>query len=508
VGGGNGEALSWLSALPARWRGLAPLVVLGVASELVYLVYFVGQFPLLRYYRRDTDLGTITGHGHGAFVLFVAMICLLFVFFGGAIWQTRWVDDRALKVVLGFGAAFAVTAIFVYPLTATDLFSYLGQSWVWVHYQQNPIFTPPARFPHDPLMPLSDGYERFGTPYGPLGIVIDAIPAVVVGNRLLASLLLLKGLFSAMALGCAYLSYRILREVRAPLAVSGALVVAWNPLVIVEVSVNGHNDIAMMVLVLLGLLLAVRQRLVLGPVVLSAACMVKYGAAFLIPLVLAYAVRRQKTWDDRVFYVGSVAAWAFAVVVVSYLPFWEGTGTVSSLLSQSERSVNSLSSVLASMRTGTLAVDRTAVVGWVLFAALYAYLLWDGTVDSRRLLLACFVGMFGFLALAASNVEVWYLIWPAVLAAATPALAARACAVIFSLGAELSVVVFGYVFVWLNLDLGTIPRLNAVTYVMTFLPAAVVLGLAWMSAGQTTGGHWWRDMGTVGSTSGETVPSE
>jgi hypothetical protein len=480
------------------------LAGLGIATELVYLFYFVVQFPLLGHYRQDTDIGIITGHSGGAFVLFIAAIGILFLLFALACRETGAIplndlatapgggsapvadvpeadaaaphaDAPILALILGFGALFAVTLIFVYPFTATDLFSYIAQSQILVHYHHNPMVWPPSQYPNDPLMRLSDGYFRYTSPYGPLGILLDAIPLAVVGSGLLANLLLLKALFSALALGCAYLAYRIVRQLHPRLAIGAALFIAWNPFVLIEVSVNGHNDIAMMALVLLALYAVVRERLLLAIVLLAAAVMVKYAAVLLIPLVLLYGARRQRSWEDRFTYVATSLAWSFAVVAVLAAPFWHGTNTISAIFSQNQRSANSLSSILSSLHSGKVGVDKTAIVGWIVFLALYAAVLWRSDTGIDRLLQGCFLVLFGFLALAASNVESWYLLWPALLAATVPFAPERACTFAFSYGSELAVVIFGYIFVWLGYDLGAVPLLNAATYFVTLVPAALVL---------------------------------
>jgi hypothetical protein len=564
-----------------------PLVVLGACSELVYLGYFVGQYPLLQYYEHDTDMGIITGHSHVGFTLFVGAVTLLFGLFGSAWW---WLerrgsrhpgsagssDSEALRVVLGFGVLFAITAIFVYPITATDLFSYIAQSQVLVQYHQNPIFTPPSRFPNDPLMALSAGYERYTTPYGPLGIIIDAIPSILLGGRLLANLLLLKGLFSAMALGCAYAAYRILEPLpgvggvplgenglkasstavghaemreeggipqaksglkasstavgreemreeggipqaksglkapstavgRAELreeggtpqaksglkasstatertksvgvrsAVVGAFLIAWNPLIVLEVSVNGHNDIAMMFIALLAVLAMSRNRVVLGPVLLVVAAMVKYATIILLPLFVVYALRRVPTRQERSVYVASILAWSFAVVAISFAPFWGGPATISNLLAQNQRHGNSFSSVVFNAVSGAVTLDQATFIGWLLFAGVYAYALRLSTRNFSSLLRACFLVMFAFVALAATNVLGWYLLWPVVMAAVVPRLAERLCGLLLAFGAELATVVFGYIFVWLKLRLSYVALLNATTYSLSFIPAAIVL---------------------------------
>lgn len=173
-------------------RGWTTLGALAGGMELVYLLYFLRQFPLLRYYRRDLSIGDITQHGRAAMVVFVLTVSLLFALFALAcLLASRLIHHRSLWPVLAIGALFGVTLTFVYPITSTDLFSYINQSRILVHYHQNPLVTPPAAFPHDPLMYRPPTWRMFPAPYGPVGVTLDAVPSLLAGNDLLVNLVLL-----------------------------------------------------------------------------------------------------------------------------------------------------------------------------------------------------------------------------------------------------------------------------------------------------------------------------
>jgi len=51
-------------------------------SELVYLAYFLRQFPLLQWYRHDVDMANITGHSHWGMIGFISATVELFALFG------------------------------------------------------------------------------------------------------------------------------------------------------------------------------------------------------------------------------------------------------------------------------------------------------------------------------------------------------------------------------------------------------------------------------------------
>src|SRR5712692_839688 len=100
-------------------------ILLGITLELLYVLYFVRQFPLLRYYSGPyVDMGHITGHSHGAFWTFILIFAALFGLFGLAWRQVGAGSDRNLLwLILTLGALFGVTMTFVYPITANDIFS-------------------------------------------------------------------------------------------------------------------------------------------------------------------------------------------------------------------------------------------------------------------------------------------------------------------------------------------------------------------------------------------------
>ena len=197
------------------------LVGVGIATEIIYLTAFLLPFPLLSHYRQDTDMAGIENHSGFGFGLFVASFALLF-----GLLMLAWfictrvapspaapepdesaaaVDDGLevekaapnggwpiLGTILVFGGIFGLTLTFVYPVTAIDIFTYVAQSRILVHYHHNPIFTPPSAFRRDSIMVLSGGWAQSGAPYGPLGIVVDAIPSLLGATGLLANLILLK----------------------------------------------------------------------------------------------------------------------------------------------------------------------------------------------------------------------------------------------------------------------------------------------------------------------------
>jgi hypothetical protein len=457
-------------------RARVGILLIGLLFEVFLLLYFLRQFPLLRYYRGDIDMGGITAHSHLGFLQFIGVVSILFALFGVAWMLTTGTADRvSLMLILGFAALFALTLAFVYPITAIDLYAYVDESLVLVQYHHNPIVTTPSAFSSDPLMGLSGMWAGSASPYGPLGVVIDAIPALIFGRNLLANLIMLKLMFGAMAIAEAYTVYVIIRRYRPAWALSGALLVAWNPLILFEVGINGHNDIAMLLFAILGIASIAEDELTLGPVLLVASVLVKYTTIVLLPLVLLYAYFR-KPPEDRIRYLAVTGLSCLAVAVVGYFPFWAGFGVLTHLLGQDQRHLTSLSTVLPGLLPA-VSVSIATLAGRVLFIPIYGFCLWLATRDFENLLRGCFVSMFALLALAVTNFESWYVIWPVILGAAVPRRAERLSMVLMSYGSVLLASFFGYLWVWSGLSSQGFTTADTLSYLLIFVPAGVALVL-------------------------------
>lgn len=452
------------------------LILLGISCEAFYILYFFHQFSLLKYYQGLHDLTYMVGTTHAAIAIFFLVFTTLFAFFGLAWWETRQFTGTAtLYLILGFGGVFALTMAFVYPITAIDIYNYIAESLVLVQYHANPITVPAATYSHDPLISLAGGWTYYPAPYGPLCLIIDALPTQLVGRNLLANLLCIKLMFASMLILEAYIVYKILSRLAPKLALAGALFIAWNPYTLMEFSANGHNDIAMMLFVLLATLALVHERLVLALALIVTSSLVKFATLPLLPLFLIYGIAYQPTMRKRMTYLALAILSAVVIVVSIYGPFWQGLKTFQALLSQDQRYMSSFATMLADTVSGQMTRDRAKLLGRVPFGILYLYAL---TLSRKRLpdmLRACFITLFFLTALAVSNFEVWYAIWPMMFAILLPSTVVSLCMLVFAYGVSLSVTNYVFLVAWLGFTEPSYALANNLAYLMTFIPSILIL---------------------------------
>lgn len=454
------------------------LVLIGVSCEAFYFLYFVHQFPLLRYYNQLTEIGILTDHSRNGFLTFSTILTVLFVLFGLAWWRAHQLQDRGtLWLIFGFGAIFALTMLFAYPFTAIDVYTYIANSLVLVQYHQNLMIVPPSNFANDPLMRMAGGWIWLPAPYGPLGLLIDATPTFLAARNLLANVILLKGLFSCLILLEAFLVYKILSHLMPRIAISGALFVAWNPFMLIEYSANGHNDIMMMLFALLAIYAMVKQKPALALFLITASALVKYATVLLIPLFLIYGFVHQPTLERRWRYLLVGGLSSLALIIALYSPFWQGWQTVSGTITQDQRYMSSFCTLLNFLFPQNVSLEQGKLLGRILYVPFYLFALF---LSSRKhltdLLFGSFIALFFVQVLALSNFDTWYAIWPMMMAALLPQLVYRLAALLFVYGASLAVTLYYYVWIWLGLqDPRNLSLVHTVAYVLTFVPALLML---------------------------------
>ena len=267
------------------------------------------------------------------FVVYLAAFCVA---------KGRW-SRAARNVVLAFAALFQALALLSPDMLSTDLYSYIFYGRIHAVYHGNPYVEVPAQYPGDPFYP--EVYWKFvPTFYGPLWTLVSGVLARLAGEDVPTAVFLFRALAASCALVTATLVSAALERIDRTSAVAGTLLLSWNPLFVVESGLSGHNDILMGLLIVLGVVLLVGRRPALAFGALVLACLVKFVAAALLPLLAVYLARQLKGWRERALVAARAGALGGAITVLVLLPVWAGPATfaVGTLGTGGDRYVNGL----------------------------------------------------------------------------------------------------------------------------------------------------------------------
>ncbi len=195
---------------------------------------------------------------------FIVIIGFEFAIYGlGALFiqrQTSTRENRRTFLFIWLGAAIAGALLVVtQALISSDMFVYADYGHTIVAHGANPYFVAPAVFAHDPVTRLG-GWGDVTAAYGPLWLAFSSLIALLAGTSATDYLLLfrLSG-FAAHLMNIVLVTAILRTQGRSSRTVTlGAFLYAWNPLVILESCLSGHNDVFMITLILLGVLFCAR----------------------------------------------------------------------------------------------------------------------------------------------------------------------------------------------------------------------------------------------------------
>ena len=266
-------------------------------------------------------------------VLAVAFVCL----FLAARTCQRVVRDRLPRVqmrwllvlICGFTLLLGLLFLFLPGGLSQDILLYALDGRLVTVYHVNPYLVNPGLLAHDPLYrALTPG--SFSLPLvGPLWLDLTVpVAALTQGNpafawlgfRLLGLLLhVCNALFIWVILG------RLKPEAR----LSGTLLYAWNPIVLLLGISEMHADMAVIFFLLLGILFFQRHIFLVSWACLLLAVLVNPLCLLLLPLFLRVLAR-----ETRIFSTGRRWLWwtgllllSGLLIVLAYAPYWSGLGS-------------------------------------------------------------------------------------------------------------------------------------------------------------------------------------
>jgi len=309
----------------------------------------------------------------------------------------------------------------------------------------NPYVSPLMEFPDNPLLAYNHWIEMTAV-YGPVWTLANSAIMGVVGPDPVVATVVYKVVLGAVALALAGVVYWFAWTLTKSqtLAVGAAVLVAWQPNMIVESTGQAHNDPLMLLLSTAGVLLVVAggTRAVRGGLVLiTLSALVKYVTLPLLGLLgLLRLLDRRKDRGLR----GVAGSWALdgiaigAVMAAAFAPFWAGFGTLTEMFLEPGRLFtnpiwfdqylllewlfpNRVARIFADVTRVGMQLIAISIIAWVVIR--FGKAMWrlgerpsdtECRRDSIRPLLVGWTMILTALALLPVNSHPWYWTWPIV----------------------------------------------------------------------------------------------
>ena len=319
------------------------------------------------------------------------------------------------RLVLRWAYAHAAVCALAWPVFTEDLWL----SAVWgrmIAAGANPFH---SHFTSATLAGLPLDHFPMPMSYGPLWGLLSGGVMLIAGESTFLATALFKALIAGLWIAALKLVFRLTEALPQHERCVALLQFGWLPAGVSQSLAEGHNDIAMVALVLFWLLLLQRAR-GQAPFALVASILCKYVTAPLLLIDAIHALRRQKIgWRRCLLRLLVPAASGLAVMAIFYRSpaFFDGVRLIGTwYFLQPRDAVNAVETVLG------LPLQPLALTVTILFPAYAVYAVYCAWSEpsTERLHHAGLAIMSAVLFTAVSHLWAWYVIWTLALAVLLP----------------------------------------------------------------------------------------
>lgn len=266
---------------------------LSLSSNPIF-AYFQSPLSYLVYHNRSVATA----------VFFLIVLSLFFSYacflrFGEKFF-IRW--KRLLLVVI----ASAMILVFSYPALTYDLFNYITTAKVTFTHRENPYLVMPIEIPNEPNLAFTRAANKVAL-YGPVWILLTAVGHYLGGGDVWRTIIAFKLMNAAVYLGFCFMIWRLTKKL------TNVIFFAFNPLIVIEILVSGHNDIYMMFFAVIGFICWQKRGLItktVGLLSIFASLLVKGATLVLIPLLFI----KKLSWDRLLLIAYCLLSIAFFAV--------------------------------------------------------------------------------------------------------------------------------------------------------------------------------------------------
>jgi hypothetical protein len=229
--------------------------------------------------------------GQYATAMYVVLFALLFFAY---LWVLRLVSQKKITVqkVFRYICMAAIILFLGFPGFSYDIFNYMATAKVTYAWHENPYIVMPIEISNEPMLTYMHAANKVAL-YGPVWIMISAIPHYLGFGNPLVTVYLFKLLAIGSYVGVSWLVWRLSEK-----NIWALTFFALNPIVLTEIILSGHNDAVMMFFALLSFYLLKKKKYIFSIAVLMCSILIKYATILLVPVYLYAIIKgiRKEIW--------------------------------------------------------------------------------------------------------------------------------------------------------------------------------------------------------------------
>ena len=298
------------------------------------------------------------------------------------------------------------------PILSSDIYYYIGDSWLSAKYDQNPYYTTVYDLQkngiNDEILQNTGCWKNTTSVYGPIwNMIAELLVTLSLGNLTIALYIFKIAALAIHILNC-YFIYKITQKNKY------VIMYGLNPLVLTEALSNVHNDIYLILMVLLTIYFLLKKRnIYIAIIFMVLSVATKYSTALLIPFVLLYYFKDKST-TRRLVYSFIAGMSVIALVAIMYLPYYRDISIYTNMLVQNDKFSQSIMAILlknVNKEVFNMINSLKIPVFLVMYITSLIILLFKRKIDIEEISNKYTIFMLVFIFLVITNFQRWYLMW-------------------------------------------------------------------------------------------------
>lgn len=319
---------------------------------------------------------------------------------------------KSKKQIMLFIILISFIFMMILPYLSSDIYYYIGDSWIASKYNENPYYTSVSDLQekgiNDEILDNTGYWRNTTSVYGPLW---NSIAKFLVGfsfGNITFALFIFK--FSSYLIHVlnTYLIYKISKSRKY------MLLYGLNPLILIEFMSNVHNDIYLIVFILLALYFLIRKKNIIFTIIfLAVSVSIKYSTILLVPFILIYSFK-DKSIPKRILYCLISGLSILGLVVIFYMPYYRDFTIFTNMLVQGTKYSQSIMLFLTENINNTF-FDKINKLIIPVFIIIYitnlVILLLNKKLKFKDIIIKYNFVMLIFIFVVLTNFQKWYILW-------------------------------------------------------------------------------------------------
>lgn len=347
-------------------------------------------------------------------ICFVGIMSMMFILYMLVVKHCNKIFENKKQLIIAI-CIISVLFTLIIPYTSTDVYSYIANGWTDSHYHENPYYKSVGQ--------ISDEYQvrdqmqnkiancwRYETVvYGPLWTLICKLLTSISFGNIDVALTIFKGTNLIVHLINCLLIWKITHKKKF------VLIYGTNPAILFEVLSNVHNDIFIVLFILLAIYFVTKKKnLMLSVAFVAMATAIKYLGILILPFIILYYVR-EKSIPEKIKHC-ILYGLEFIVILAGFYAIYVRDLNIFAGLFIQQAKYNRSIMLLFYYLLGTDAMKIFKIVLLVIFAEIYISVVIKLLINDNKKIFSTYIRQYNsllyiFTFVLITNFNSWYILW-------------------------------------------------------------------------------------------------